>query len=91
MSMEDYFGAEEYQAPQSTYLPPQQEDDAFDFSASPATSFRNPPSHAAPSQPQQQFDFTNYGSTQPTAVAEPEGEDGFNDFEEDETTRRIRE
>lgn len=38
--MEDYFGADEYQPPQSTYLPPQQEEDAFDFSASPTTSFR---------------------------------------------------
>lgn len=40
--MEDYFGAEEYQPPQSTYLPPQQEDDAFDFAPAPATTLSTP-------------------------------------------------
>lgn len=38
MSMEDYFGAEEYQPPQSQYVPPEQEHDAFNFSSTTAES-----------------------------------------------------
>jgi hypothetical protein len=48
---------------------------------------------AEPSEPQPQFDFSAYEANQPAGGfdGQPEDENDFNDFEEDETTKRIRE